>query len=384
MESCRVDHTGMDEGSIIRLWTDERQMGSGEQAFTSHGTVMFVDAASGELRHGSFETSPSNVALSRQGGTARIRFIGAGSEQNIACLPEYSAIVGSVRMRNTEVTAATSNVFTFVPAAGKEFGLRDGGRYLSAEPDGRITLSRSHFRDWEMFHTRSGASELSGSIVSYRIDGQMVRFFINNRKDWIQYHQCRGDFYERETLDLIKSYCCPDRAFVDIGANVGNHSIFVSKFCSMRNIIVFEPDPIAAKLLRINLALNGCSNVDTGYIGLALGAQEKQFRVFRPVKNNLGGSRMVDDPLGTIRCVPGDEVLLQTPVGTLKIDVEGMEFDVLKGLHSTVERWRPNIFIEVWAESRDLMISWASAHNYNIVTELHGNNYLLLPGETTT
>jgi hypothetical protein len=93
---------------------------------------------------------------------------------------------------------------------------------------------------------------------------------------------------------------------------------------------------------------------------------------------------MIEDVLGTVRCVPGDEVLLPTPVGMLKIDVEGMEFDVLKGLHSTIERWRPQIFIEVWEESRDLLTSWCQRYNYNIMIAFHGNNYLLVPGEVPT
>jgi len=44
---------------------------------TSHGTVVFVDTTSGELRHGPLVGSPSNVVLVREGEQARIRFVGA-------------------------------------------------------------------------------------------------------------------------------------------------------------------------------------------------------------------------------------------------------------------------------------------------------------------
>jgi FkbM family methyltransferase len=214
-----------------------------------------------------------------------------------------------------------------------------------------------------------------------RVDGRLIRFFINDRTDVVQRYQCRGDFYERECLEELRKYCCLTRTFADVGANVGNHSIFVSKFCDVKDIVVFEPNPRAIALLKINLALNSCDNVDLSYLGVALGSGEGSFRLFQPHADNLGGTQLIEAERGRVRSIRGDDVLLSRPVDVLKIDVEGMEFEVLSGLSQTINRWRPVIFIEVWAQARPNLVGWCDGQGYVLAKEFAYDNYLLLPVE---
>lgn len=115
------------------------QIASHTWLFTSHGTVIFVDTTSGELRHGPLETNPPNVVLVREGERARLRFVGSTGPQEITCQLEYSAIVGSERQRSSETAATVGSEFTYVPTNGEEFGLTEHGQFLSAEPGGRMT-----------------------------------------------------------------------------------------------------------------------------------------------------------------------------------------------------------------------------------------------------
>ena len=57
-----------------------------------------------------------------------------------------------------------------------------------------------------------------------------IRFFVGNRYDLVQAHHFRGKFYEAEELDIIRRYFKVNGVFVDIGANVCNHTIFASKY----------------------------------------------------------------------------------------------------------------------------------------------------------
>lgn len=359
-------------------------MGVGERLFTGHGTAVFVDPISGELRHSALEGSPNNVSLLVDGDMARFVFAADPSEKgvDVLCLPECSGVVGSQKLLFAQTIAAGGRVFAVVPTDSHEFGLSSEGRFLSAEADGRITLSRQDCRNWEKFHTRLDPQELSGSIISHKIDGKMVRFFITDKSDWIQAHQCRGDFFERDILEVLKIHCCPEKIFVDVGANIGNHSVFVSKFCAVSGIVTFEPNPRAISLLRVNLALNACNNVDTSYVGLALGSAGRRLRIVAPPIDNLGGARLVQDDGGDIASLRGDDVLATKPVGLMKIDVEGMEFDVLEGLQKTIERWRPIILIEVWQESRAALAVWCEKSRYRIQASLTYDNYLLVPNTT--
>jgi FkbM family methyltransferase len=354
---------------------------SREAVFTHHGTVLYIDNMSGELRHGLPQNSPSNVILVREGPCAQIRFVGTEGQKNIAFLPEFAAVVGSEKLRNDEAGIAAHTVLAWVSSYGKAFGLTKDGQFLSALPSGSLKFNAPHFKDWERFHIRNDTSELSGTIVSQRIDGQIIHFFITNRKDWIQLHQSRGEFYEREGLDVIRDYCLPERIFVDIGANIGNHAVFVSKYCSVAELIVFEPNPVAIKILQTNLSLNACLNVNTSYLGFALGSQSKKTRLLMPCENNMGGGEVQEDPRGAIQCIPGDEVLLSKPVGFLKIDVEGMEFEVLGGLRKTIERWHPHMYIEVKGENLDQFRAWCEQFHYEIRKALPYDNYLLVSSQ---
>ena len=71
---------------------------------------MFVDTNSGELRHGLPEFSPVNVVVVCEGELARIRFVGGEEAGDIACLPEYSAVIGSEKYKtyNNEVASTAS------------------------------------------------------------------------------------------------------------------------------------------------------------------------------------------------------------------------------------------------------------------------------------
>ena len=83
-------------------------------------------------------------------------------------------------------------------------------------------------------------------------------------------------------------------AAVDVGANVGNHAIFAAKFCDLSDLVVFEPNPESIRLLEINLALNGCAHVDTRFLGLALGSANRMLSLSEPVRDNLGGTRLIE------------------------------------------------------------------------------------------
>lgn len=134
------------------------QIVSSLRLFTSHGTVVFVDEVSGELRHGPLADSPSNVILVREGVQARIRFVGVDGCRDIMLPPEYSTGIDPDKARTNEGATTACSVFSLITTVGKKFGLIERGKFLCAEPDGRITLSRFECLRWETFHTQNDTS----------------------------------------------------------------------------------------------------------------------------------------------------------------------------------------------------------------------------------
>ena len=67
-----------------------------------------------------------------------------------------------------------------------------------------------------------------------------------------------------------------------------------------------------------------------------------------------------------MRVVPGDALLSGHRIDFLKIDVEGMEIDVLEGLKRTITEQRPRIFIEVDNSNVGKFFEWTTINNYYI------------------
>lgn len=225
-----------------------------------------------------------------------------------------------------------------------------------------------------------------GRVARSQIWGQTVFFTITNPNDAIQKSHLQGKFYEGEELEIIAKFVEPGSVFCDIGANIGNHSLFALKFLRVSKAILFEPNPVAISVLMSNLTLNGViDRCDTSGLGFGLSDVESGgFRMAVPNRNNLGGGRMVAaEGEGTLDVFRGDDALAGQKVDFVKIDVEGMEMKVLAGLSDTIAQQRPRIFIEVDRGNADAFTAWVEQNNYGVKARYKryraNENFLLVP-----
>jgi glycosyltransferase involved in cell wall biosynthesis len=122
--------------------------------FTTWGTVLHVDNPSGELRHGRIEGSPANAVFTPVGASAAGARRGwlahdrGDGRDPIICFPERSLAVSGSAGTDKGVTPT---LLELVPLERGLIALRAGSLFLCAEPDGRITLSRSMCSLWECF-----------------------------------------------------------------------------------------------------------------------------------------------------------------------------------------------------------------------------------------
>lgn len=139
---------------------------------------------------------------------------------------------------------------------------------------------------------------------------------------------------------------------LDVGANIGNHSLFFARY--FKNVFAFEPNPTALAILECNLRLAGKVDKVTVF-PFGLGEVEDQQRFFENDQNNLGYSGFGFAGNHGKECVQreirrGDDVLavkvLNSPVALIKVDVEGAELSVLRGLVDTIQRDRPVVLFE--------------------------------------
>jgi len=198
-----------------------------------------------------------------------------------------------------------------------------------------------------------------------------LKFMVDNGNDTIQRHHLKCEFYERDELDKLIKYIPPDLTIVDVGANVGNHTIFFDWYLNPKEIIVIEPIAQSYKLLLQNIALNYCKSVNIDFLGLAMGSRFGFSGIREMFNDNLGATSLKDQGMiSGIPQVPGDALFYNKKIDLIKIDVEGMEMDVLIGLADTIARCRPLLFVEVSNSNLNEFDSWINNNNYKIVEML--------------
>jgi len=228
-------------------------------------------------------------------------------------------------------------------------------------------------------------SRIPGTVIEASVTGHSIRFFVVNPADFIQSRHFGGEFYEVAELTLMSRFISEETSYLDVGANVGNHVIWLNKFIGLKNIVVIEPNPVAASILQTNILLNDMrADVDLSYIGYGLSDRDGR-GTMRVYENNLGAARFTDTDSGDIELTTADRLLKDRTIDFVKIDVEGMEMECLAGMRDLIERCRPAMFIEVDNENAADFGGWSEQNEYVTVERYRrypeNENYLILPAE---
>lgn len=149
-------------------------------------------------------------------------------------------------------------------------------------------------------------------------------------------------------LDALGQLIRKGDVVVDIGANIGTHTVFFGKAVTQEGgVYAFEPQRIIFEFLCANIALNCLSNVKPMNMGVGDKNDKLSVPVLNPaVAQNFGGLGIQGHEQGdVVEIIPLDQLELAR-CNLLKIDVEGMECNVLKGAEKTIKKCRPFIFVE--------------------------------------
>jgi FkbM family methyltransferase len=156
-----------------------------------------------------------------------------------------------------------------------------------------------------------------------------------------------GEFSAGE-VDAFRQLISPGQVVLDIGANIGAHTLCFAQLVGPSGaVLAFEPQRIVFQMLCGNMALNAVTNVFANH--LALGREVGTVLV--PVLDyaqpgNYGGLALGSFASGErVSVVPLDSLDLPR-CDFIKIDVEGMERDVLEGAARTIERFQPTLYVE--------------------------------------
>jgi FkbM family methyltransferase len=181
----------------------------------------------------------------------------------------------------------------------------------------------------------------------------------------IEREQLRGVFFEHQELVFLADRLPGGLRILDVGANTGNHTLFFATVMQAEIVIAIEPDSRACAALRSMVAANRLNNVDLSCLGYAAGRMCSTARPIPSVTAGLGAVHLEPAQDGPISVLPLDK-LVDAPIDFIKIDVEGMEMEVLAGARSLIARFRPALYIEVLDGAILAFMQWVDENGYRI------------------
>lgn len=177
------------------------------------------------------------------------------------------------------------------------------------------------------------------------------------RHGWMLYHTADqyigrglkkyGEFSEGEVA-LFHQVLHPGDLVVEAGANFGAHTLAMAQMVGKQGcVFAFEPQRLVFQAMVANVALNSLLNVVTVQAGLGAYPGTIRIPVLNPAKgHNFGGFNIGKHDTGEEVPVRTVDSLNLNRCRLIKVDVEGMECEVLEGARNTIARLRPVLYVE--------------------------------------
>ena len=189
--------------------------------------------------------------------------------------------------------------------------------------------------------------------------------------------------YEPEVRDIVRAVLPVNGVAVDVGANVGWHTILMAQMVGNGGrVFAAEANPSVRRRLEDNVAINRFRQVEV--VPFAMGNNDGSVNFFGPPADDSGsGDGYVVTSCGSdsravihVEMRRLESVLASAAIDRLdliKIDVEGFEWPVLRGAEKMIAKFRPHIIFEYNADyvhrgegTPDLMATFFQQHRYRL------------------
>lgn len=177
------------------------------------------------------------------------------------------------------------------------------------------------------------------------------RIFSGLQNDYLFQQAIARNTNEQHFSEILEVLHKKNWVAVDMGGNIGTHSIDLSKKLSQGSVLTYEPQALTFSILQNNLLLNACDNVKA--FRFALSNEDNQVVSMQPyIYDNefINVGAVGIDSKGFI----GDLVITKkldsfqfTRLDFIKIDIQGSEVRALQGAKATIQRFKPYMFIEI-------------------------------------
>lgn len=186
-------------------------------------------------------------------------------------------------------------------------------------------------------------------------------------------------YYDIKNLKAIYKLIPKDAYILDVGANIGNHSLYFATECKAKKIYAFEPIPTTFSILKKNIELNHLENIISPFnVGLSSKATSGIIKKYS--MENIGATIVEQSKDGNLALARLDDVDLSAfeRIDFLKIDIEGHEIEMLKGAMETLKRFKPTIYIETFKNNQTEVFGILENLGFQNIARFDGDNFVFI------
>lgn len=193
-------------------------------------------------------------------------------------------------------------------------------------------------------------------------DGETIKLK-TNQTDFVAFWVYWKGLYTYEYTAIFEKIIGKVNGFVDIGSNGGLYSLIAAKKSENIKILAFDPSNAANYFVNENIRINGFSD-KIRFFKIAMSDKtetldffEVKNRKYPYLKYNLGGSSsLINHPKLfnqiSVQAYSFDSFLAENPehnfeIDFIKIDAEGAEPNIIRGMKKTIEKYKPIIVCEI-------------------------------------
>lgn len=217
------------------------------------------------------------------------------------------------------------------------------------------------------------------NIIEFYYQGTVpFKFYVPKGDiDHIQAHYLMSEsFWDQPTLEALAPLL-KGKHILDVGANVGNHSVYWGRLCGVASIHAFEPIPETFNILERNIELNGLRKTVKAHrcaLGSVNGTGDPTSRADNRMQATVSTR---GDAGGAISVQTLDSFNFRS-VDFAKIDVEGHTIGMLKGSVETLKKHSPTMYIELFPFEAVECKNFLDNLGYEVLGSIEDGNFVFV------
>lgn len=183
-------------------------------------------------------------------------------------------------------------------------------------------------------------------LFTIHYNDRKTKIYLNKKFGYVDFYIFENGIYEKHIIDDIRSVLTKDKVLLDIGANIGQHSLLLAPYC--KQVYAFEPIPDVYHEFNESIKRNHYQNVKLFNTAIGGASEVKSFNY---VAGHAGMSSFIESKnpgkkLINVQIEPLEKMISDVKFDVVKMDVEGYEAVVVLENKDIFLKNRPILFME--------------------------------------